>query len=46
MPMDIDVEEYDQVNYAHLRDANNLVDRIIDENGYEYVILLFWILFR
>lgn len=38
--MDIDVEEYDQVNYAHLRDANNLVDRIIDENGYEFNIAL------
>ncbi|KAI2810126.1 hypothetical protein BLOT_001282 [Blomia tropicalis] len=34
--MDIDVEEFDQVNYAHLRDANNLMDRIIDEKGYEF----------
>lgn len=38
--MDIDVEEFDQVNYAHLRDANNLVDQIIDENGYEFDLVL------
>lgn len=38
--MDIDVEEFDQVNYAHLRDANNLMDRIIDEKGYEFDIVL------
>jgi len=34
------VEEFDQVNHAHLRDANNLLDRIIDEKGYEFDIVL------
>lgn len=33
--MDVDIEEFDKVNYGHVRDANNLIDKIIDERGYE-----------
>ena len=31
--MDINTDEFNRVNYAHIRDANNLIDRIIDESG-------------
>jgi len=38
--MDINTDEFNRVNYAHVRDANNLIDRIIDENGEKFGIVL------
>ncbi|CAG2166272.1 unnamed protein product [Oppiella nova] len=38
--MDINTDEFNRVNYAHLRDANNLIDRIIDESGEKYGLVL------
>lgn len=35
LDLEVDVEDFDQVNHAHLRDANNLLDIIIDDNGYK-----------
>ncbi|KAH9421386.1 uncharacterized protein LOC113788597 [Dermatophagoides pteronyssinus] len=34
--MEIDIGGFDYSNHAHLRDANNLLDNIIDDNGYNY----------
>ncbi|OTF77387.1 hypothetical protein BLA29_008396 [Euroglyphus maynei] len=38
--MEIDIGEFDCSNHAHLRDANNLLDNIIDDNGYNYDIVM------
>jgi SAM-dependent methyltransferase len=38
--MDIDTDEFNRVNYAHIRDANNLIDIVIDENGYKFDIVV------
>lgn len=35
--MEIDIGGFDYSNHAHLRDANNLLDNIIDDNGYKLV---------
>ena len=36
--MDMNTDEFNRVNYAHIRDANNLIDIIIDENGEKLAI--------
>lgn len=38
--MDINTDEFNRVNYAHIRDANNLIDIIIDEVGEKFGIVL------
>ncbi|KAF7493856.1 hypothetical protein SSS_04730 [Sarcoptes scabiei] len=38
--MEIDIEDYDNISHAHFRDANNLLDIIIDDNGYNFDIVM------